>query len=482
MVEPNEAARLRRLACQLMMLVCAAWMTARIFAAENVIEPSLNKRYDRKFPAANPKPSPTYSSNDRARWATVRALVDEGTWVIGKRINDPDSPKGYHDEGILFQDGYGTIDVVLRPDDQVFFGTKPPLLTILVAGEYQVLKTLFGWDIDKHRWQVVCTILVTLNVLPFLIYLVLFLRLLEEVDMGESVRVFTFACACFGTFLLTFSNTLNNHTVASFCVLFALYPWLRARPAGESIPPGALLMSGVFAGLAGLLDLPSCAFAGMLGLFVAFQSPAKAFLFAVGFILPMGSQMVLNHHAYGTWKPVYAQFGGPWYEFAGSHWSKLKLVPRPAGIDFAEEPGHIYAFHLLLGHHGWFSLTPIWFIALVGLFRKTEKFMPRSGLMKDGWLRLLTGVVAIVVIAYYIWKTNNYGGFTSGPRWLFWLTPLFLLHIPAGYRVLERSRLGRNLALLCLSVSVFSVAFPVLNPWRHPWLLQLLDYTNLVRY
>ena len=28
---------------------------------------------------------PTFGSNDRSRWATVRALVDEGTFVIGRR-------------------------------------------------------------------------------------------------------------------------------------------------------------------------------------------------------------------------------------------------------------------------------------------------------------------------------------------------------------------------------------------------------------
>ncbi len=28
---------------------------------------------------------------------------------------------------------------------------------------------------------------------------------------------------------------------------------------------------------------------------------------------------------------------------------------------------HVYAFHLSLGHHGWFSLTPVWLLALVGL-------------------------------------------------------------------------------------------------------------------
>ena len=37
-----------------------------------------------------------FSSNDKSRWATVRALVDDGTFVIGKRTYpDPNDPKKF---------------------------------------------------------------------------------------------------------------------------------------------------------------------------------------------------------------------------------------------------------------------------------------------------------------------------------------------------------------------------------------------------
>jgi hypothetical protein len=42
-------------------------------------------------------------------------------------------------------------------------------------------------------------------------------------------------------------------------------------------------------------------------------------------------------------------------------------TPLGKGIDFNQEPASVYAFHLLFGHHGWFSLTPVWFLALAGL-------------------------------------------------------------------------------------------------------------------
>ena len=85
---------------------------------------------------------------------------------------------------------------------------------------------------------------------------------------------------------------------------------------------------------------------------------------------PIAALFACNYAAFGTFEPVYEKFGGPWYNYEGSHWSKWG-TPAGKGIDFNQEPTAIYAFHLLLGHHGWFSLTPIWFLALGGLICKS---------------------------------------------------------------------------------------------------------------
>ena len=82
-------------------------------------------------------------------------------------------------------------------------------------------------------------------------------------------------------------------------------------------------------------------------------------------------------------------------------------------------------------------------------------------------LHRLTPLILVVVLAFYIWQTNNYGGWTSGPRWLFWLTPLLLLALVPAVDRLAASRAGRGFAYLCLGVSAFSAAYPWTNPWRH---------------
>ncbi len=54
-----------------------------------------------------PDPMPMFSSNDKSRWATIRALVDDKTYVIGKRVDPTRTiPKKYHDMGIIAEPAY----------------------------------------------------------------------------------------------------------------------------------------------------------------------------------------------------------------------------------------------------------------------------------------------------------------------------------------------------------------------------------------
>jgi hypothetical protein len=79
-----------------------------------------------------------------------------------------------------------------------------------------------------------------------------------------------------------------------------------------------------------------------------------------------------------------------------------------------------------------------------------------------------------VVVTFYLYKTRNYGGGTVGPRWLFWLIPLWLLTLLPAADWLAPRRRARGIALFLLAVSALSVAYPTWTPWRHPWLYNLL--------
>ncbi len=63
--------------------------------------------------------------------------------MVGR--HDPEIGK---DSGIIFEDGWQSVDKMLNPDTLEYYSTKPPLLTFLVACEYWLLKKAFGWSLD----------------------------------------------------------------------------------------------------------------------------------------------------------------------------------------------------------------------------------------------------------------------------------------------------------------------------------------------
>jgi hypothetical protein len=198
-------------------------------------------------------------------------------------------------------------------------------------------------------------------------------------------------------------------------------------------------------------------------------------------ILPLVALAALNYAAIGDWKPAYEKLDSPWYRYEGSHWQSQG--PETRGIDSAQfkEPRPVYAFHLLLGHHGVFSLTPIWLLAVAGMIASAAR-SERGGRWRQ--VMIVTLAVSLVVTVFFAWlvSTANYGGWTSGPRWFFWLTPLWLLAMVPAVDWLAVRGWGRVLGYVLLAASVFSAAFPSINPWRHPWLFQLLEYLGWVRY
>jgi hypothetical protein len=496
---PDPTRDLRRAFYGLLTCVGVAVCVAKIAGVESLPEPS---RYNpptasdfgadrddvprRVWPATRPDPTPMFGSNDKSRFATVKALVENGTYVVGRRDNFT-AKTGYRDTGVIFEPGYGSLDKVMDPDTGEFYSSKPPLFPTLVAGEYWVLHKL-GLSIDRDRWWVVGIILLTFNALPFAVYLGLLASLIESVGRTDFGKLFAFTVAATATFLTTFSVTLNNHTPAACCVVFALYPLLRS---GATDSPPSLATAGFFAGLSTTFELPAASL--LVGLFVPLLVARRggALWYAAGAALPLAAFFAANYAAMGRWLPAYGEFGGPWYDFPGSHWAKLKLPLAERvglGIDFASEPKWLYAFHLTLGHHGWFSLTPVWLLGLGGLIASAKSSvreslqMPGPATWAPAKLATLTLAVSGVVFAFYVARTNNYGGFTSCARWLMWLTPLWLLGTLPAADAVGRSRTGRVVAGLLLAASVFSVMYPAWNPWRPPWILQLCELMGWVRY
>lgn len=493
----------RRTTYAILITAAVAACAGRILNANLVYEPYLHAPFgSRAWPATTPQPMPTFSSNDRSRWCTVRALVDEGTYVIGRRVSDTETGK-YRDTGIVFEDGWQTVDKVLNPVTKEFYSSKPPLLATLVAGEYWVLKHVFGLDLVRDCFVVVAVILLTCNALPLLIALGLLARLAERFGGTDWGRYYVVAAGCFGTLLLPFMLTFNNHTPAACAVLFALYPALRVW-SGEN-RAWLFAVAGFFAGFAATNELPALAFTAALFAALAWAAPWRALVWYVpAAAVPLAALALTNYLALGELTPAYDKFGTEWYEYEGSHWKDDPTKPK-RGIDWAwrNESRAVYAFHVLFGHHGLFSLTPVNLLAVVGMLILVWRSRPAgpsptahpdlaSGgagprrpdpLTVVGWLAL---VLTLVVLWFYIVqvpeRNRNYGGWTSGPRWLLWLTPLWLISMMPAADKLARSRWGRGVAYALLAVSVVSASYPAWNPWRHPWLYRWMEAAGWIEY
>lgn len=157
-----------------------------------------------------------------------------------------------------------------------------------------------------------------------------------------------------------------------------------------------------------------------------------------------------------------------WYDYPGSYWHPERL----RGVDRGEASPWRYAFHCLVGHHGLFSLTPLWPLSAwgCGLWLVQANARQRH-------LAVWTALASLIVLGFYLTRPQidrNYGGVTCCLRWLIWLAPLWLFAlVPAAERLL-RGRWGWGVGLGLLAVSAFSAAYGEGNPWSHPWIYEYL--------
>jgi hypothetical protein len=416
---------------------------------------------------------PFLGANDRSRWCAARALIEPDMRVEG-------AP--YAIDRVIQEPGWDTIDMVKH--DGHLYSSKPPLYSTLLAGGYWVLYNVFGLSLAEEPFAVDRILLVVFNVLPLAVGFLLIAKLVERFGRTDWGRIFVVAAAVFGTFLTTFAVVINNHLPAAVCaaaLLCAAVPiWF-----DEERRARYFLAAGFFGALLVTFELPALSLAAAVGAALLW----KAFRPTLGYAVPIAlvvaaAYLGTNKIAHGTYIIPYAhnQQGDNWYDYTyerngrtvESYWKK------PSTIDRGEENVGIYALHALVGHHGVFSLTPVWLLSLFGLGLSFGKGRDRR------WrqLAVMIIVVSLVCLLFYIFRPanqRNYGGMTSGFRWVFWLAPLWLVAMVPAADFLAQRRGGKTLAALLLMLSVLSTSYPTWKPWVHPWLTDFLNYLGWIK-
>jgi hypothetical protein len=499
------------LAAALLIVIASAQVAGRIATVARLYEPALLRDgktagFSPAWPASRPDPSPFLSSNDRSRWGTVRALVEENTYVLGKRDRDLVFKTAFlplfqtelmgalgsagvahrlrlgADSGFLLtEDAWRSVDRVLNPETLEYQSSKPPLLPALAAGPVKLWGWLFGWVPSKHAFEVGRVTLLLINWLPWTLYLVFFWRLLQYFEVSDFARLVTLALACFGTLVQPYLVVFNNHTPGTFCILFLMHA-LAVEFLGDGVRRNLwLVWAGLAAGFGVTCEMPALSVAGFAGLVLVGRSVWRAFgLYGLACLVPMVAGALMNKYATGRYMPVYSEFGSPWYEYEGSSWYDPGQLKR--GIDWARrnlgETVGEYAFHLLVGHHGLFSLTPVFLLAIPGAWMAAGK---RNGggsarLQWDfAWMAL---ACTVVLMGFYLVKSDNYGGNCCSARWLQWLTPLLLVAALPAIDRLVASRWGLGLLAVLAFLSIISAASSNYSPWRRPWLYDLFVWAG----
>jgi len=442
---------------------------------------------------------PFLSANDRSRWCTVRALVEEdlrvpgAPYAIDKVIQEPNwdtidmvkHNRRYHDPATPppRRDGDRVLNWDGRQIGGHLYSSKPPFMATLMAAEYWVIYHLTGATLETEPYAIGRFMLVTINVLPLIVAFLLLARLVERLGTTDWGRIFVMAAAALGTFLTTFSVTANNHVPAAASAAVTLYAAVRIWCDDER-RWRYFALAGLMAALTAALELPATALLVFLALALLWKAPRPTLLgYAPAALLVAAAFFGTNWIAHRSLVPAYLHrakdTADDWYHYTyvrngreiESYWD------NPVGIDQGESAWPVYALHVTVGHHGIFSLTPIWLLSAVGtvmwlLSRRDRRLRE---------LAALIAAVSLLCLAFYLqpqkgFEYRNYGGMTSGLRWVFWFAPLWLVAMLPAADAMAARAWTRGLALLLLAVSVLSASYPTWNPWTHPWLMDFLSY------
>jgi hypothetical protein len=517
-----------------------------------------------------------FSANDRSRWATVRALGDDGTYQIDDvtrrrstseidELTAKERQSGTYNE--YYKIRWDTIDQVRHVSDDGefhFYSSKPTLLPTILSGGYVAIKKVSGLTMERDSVAIIRILLLILNGGGWLAFLYFLAKTINSVPVRDWSRYYVLACGGFGTFLSTFAVVLNNHLPAAVSVMIALYmlTLIWRKPESSWLVYAA---AGLFAAFAFANELPAASFfAAALGIATikSFKKTLLCFLPAATLIV--AASLGTNFLAHGTLKLAYMHRSdgntvetvsgefwqklddhklppeilasakrhfdlaaptvesdgwpstpddikrwvvrdavGPdqfaitnqsasneydirvwnnWYDYPNSYWSKLNHGNK-SHVDRGQPDRMVYAFHVLFGHHGIFSLTPIWIFSLAGMFAMLfgYKF---GGRFQMKWLGGLAILLSVVVIGFYLRRPAvdcNYGGVTSGLRWAFWLIPFWLVTMLPVVDWLAKTNFGKFVCYALLAISILSASYSAYNPWVNPWLYEVWDLTGIVK-
>ncbi|HEO71989.1 MAG TPA: hypothetical protein ENN80_12055, partial [Candidatus Hydrogenedentes bacterium] len=290
----------------------------------------------------------SFGDTANSRLATVLSLTEHGTWYIDWPLGE--APNYFEQR---------TIDKVMVKGR--LLSSKPPILPLLMTGEYVVMNRLLGWELleEGDRGRIIRWMSMTLIGGAYLGALVFFMKTLRLFDIEGLARVVLVFSLAFGTQLWGYGSNINNHVPGAGALVVALYFALGLGSGRLEARAWRFALFGFFGGLAPTLDLPAAIFVAVAGFFVLARHPRLTLLFVLpAAAIPIGVQTGILLAVTGSPLPV--QLHPEAYLYEASYWR------NPRGIDALNEPKAAYLFHMTFGRCGLFSLYPILLAGMAG--------------------------------------------------------------------------------------------------------------------
>jgi hypothetical protein len=428
------------------------------------------------------KQRPFLSGNDRSRWMTVRSLVELGTYEI--------------DEFVTKDAAWDTIDMVAHLNtegEQRLYSSKPPLQATLIAGPYWVINRLTGMTLGTQPFEVGRILLFVVNILPLLLAWYWCARLIDEWTETDLAFVVTLLCLCFATLITPFATVLTNHLWGAVSAVATT--WYGTRCWQGSRRALDFMAVGFWAAFTFTCELPAASFLGMMGLLLLFKVPRPTIVLGIpAVLLVVGAYFGANYLAHGKWSPPYSFGAGDvntsdsktaenWYDYEYIRQTDGKKVEsywrKPNNpLDLGEANSAHYLFHSLIGHHGIFSLTPLFLLTFPGLY-----LLIRQGRSDQRSWAIVVTITSLVCLAFYLFlldtRQRNYGGQSSAFRQLLWLHPLWILAATPMIERLLKAKSGQWLLGILAAFSILAASYNTWNPWTQTWIWNMMLWLGL---
>jgi len=339
-----------------------------------------------------------------------------------------------------------------------YYGSKPPVLTVALAG----LAIFLGWigapfpagaTGGPHIYLLT---LLSVGVLTTGAFYAFRRRTGRSLPPLQADLVTLAALG--GTLFLTYSGTMNHHTIGATLILLA-FLLLGMDEAAERVSKWRLAMAGFCMATTTVIDcgpgfIFSITFAGYI--LWRHRSIRALLFYALGGLAPLLLHCIVQYRTFGTILPV--QF------IEGANDYPLNYWRHREGADAFSVPRARYWLLTLFSMRGPLLLSPVLLVGLAALARDLTGWRRNESGRTAAALSVAGGVV-FLVLYYGFAGGTNFGGACYGFRWYIGFTPLLALYAVRGYELWHESRRFRWEFAALAAFSLLYAFIGMARPW-----------------